>query len=177
MRFYLVLLLSLFVTPAVAGISIQPIESKATDTEENAYVGLVWSLTGGVSQTPDVSIGFQSVDVNSAGDIDAGYDLNLRFTLNGLGLPETYTTRASHVFGDADAPGTVGIGLTSDGSWVLSAGAQGDNVRLGIDYGAQGVGFTGEVLTLEKIDTPGPLLTCGAFLELVNGNCVPSGPG
>ena len=47
--------------------------------------------------------------------------------------------------------------------------------RLGVDYGAQGVGFTGEVLTLEKIDTPGPLLTCGAFLELVNGNCISSG--
>ena len=161
MRFYLVMLLSLFVTPAFAVPgSYPPSEISTVDTEEAAYVGLVWSLSGGLSQTPDVSVGFQSVDIESDGDIDSGYDINLRFALNGVSLPETYSVRASSLFGDDEAIGNIGIGFTSGGSWLATVGLQGDYGSLGVDAAANGLTFTGELLTLELPDKPKAELKC-----------------
>jgi hypothetical protein len=161
MRFYLVMLLSLFVTPAFAGIPYAPTASLTVDTEEAAYVGLIWSLSGGLSQTPDLSAGFQSVDIESDGDIDSGYDINLRFALNGLSLlPEIYSMRASSLFGDDEAIGNIGIGFTSGGSWLATVGLQGDYGRLGMDAAANGLTFTGELLTLELPDKPKAELKC-----------------
>ena len=161
MRFYLVMLLSLFVTPAFAVPgSYPPSEFSTVDTEEAAYVGLVWSLSGGFNQTPDVSAGFQSVDIESDGDIDSGYDINLRFALNGVSLPETYSMRASSLFGDDEAIGNIGIGFTSGGSWLATVGLQGDYGRLGVDAAANGLTFTGELLTLELPDKPKAELKC-----------------
>ncbi len=160
MRLYLVMLLSLFVTPAFAGASYPATPFSTVDTEEAAYVGLVWSLSGGLSQTPDVSAGFQSVDVESDGDIDSGYDVNLRFALNGVSLPETYSVRASSLFGDDEAIGNIGIGFTSGGSWLASVGLQGDYGRLGVDADANGLTLTGELLTLELPDKPKAELKC-----------------
>ena len=44
MRIYLVMLLSLFVTPALAGAPIPYVVTQVTETEETGYVGLVWTL-------------------------------------------------------------------------------------------------------------------------------------
>ena len=186
MRFYLVMLLSLFVTPAFAGGGIYPATPFSTvDTEAAAYVGLVWSLSGGLSQTPDLSAGFQSVDIESDGDIDSGYDINLRFALNGVSLPETYSVRASSLFGDDEAIGNIGIGFTSGGSWLASVGLQGDYGRLGVDADANGLTLTGELLTLELPDKPKAELKCidsgveyPDELQMENGGffvCYPSG--
>ena len=160
MRIYFVMLLSLFVTPSLAGIPYAPTLQNVVDTEETAYVGLVWSLSGGFNQTPDVSAGFQSVDVESNGDIDTGYDINLRFTFAGVSLPETYSMRASSLFGDDEAIGNIGIGFTSGGSWLATVGLQGDYGRLGVDAAANGLTFTGELLTLELPDKPKAELKC-----------------
>jgi hypothetical protein len=174
MRFYLVMLLSLFVTPAFAVPgSYPPSEFSTVDTEEAAYVGLVWSLSGGLSQTPDVSVGFQSVDIESDGDIDSGYDINLRFALNGVSLPETYSMRASSLFGDDEAIGNIGIGFTSGGSWLATVGLQGDYGRLGVDAAANGLTLTGELLTLELPDKPEAELECMNPEDLQpNGLCM-----
>ena len=151
MRLYLVMLLSLFVTPAFAGDGrYAPTLFSTVDTEETAYVGLVWSL----------SAGFQSVDIESDGDIDSGYDVNLRFALNGVSLPETYSMRASSLFGDDEAIGNIGIGFTSGGSWLATVGLQGDYGRLGMDAAANGLTFTGELLTLELPNKPKAELKC-----------------
>ena len=161
MRLYLVMLLSLFVTPAFAGDGrYSPTLFSTVDTEETAYVGLVWSLSGGLSQTPDLSAGFQSVDIESDGDIDSGYDVNLRFALNGVSLPETYSVRASSLFGDDEAIGNIGIGFTSGGSWLATVGLQNDYGRLGVDAAANGLTFTGELLTLELPNKPKAELKC-----------------
>ena len=66
MRIYLVMLLSLFVTPALAGAPIPYVVTQVTETEETGYVGLVWTLGGGFNQTPQISAGFQSVDMESS---------------------------------------------------------------------------------------------------------------
>ena len=135
-------------------------------------------MSGGFNQTPDVSAGFQSVDVESNGDIDTGYDINLRFTFAGVSLPETYSLRASSLFGDADGIGNIGIGFTSDGNWLPTAGLQGDYARLGIDVGAQGLMMTGEVLSVELPNAPAPTLGCIGNDDLgSDGSCLDLGGG
>ena len=165
MRIYLVMLLSLFVTPALAGAPIPYVVTQVTETEETGYVGLVWTLGGGFNQTPQISAGFQSVDMESSGDVDDGYDINLRFALNGARLPETYSLRASQLFGEKDGIGNVGIGITNGGNWLATAGIQGDHVRLGVDLTAEGMTTHGELLSLELADTPAALNNCPAGYE------------
>ena len=154
MRFFIVVLSTLFITPALAGIGplLGPVD--VVDTEETGYVGLVWTLNGGISQTPEVSVGFQSVDVEANGDIDEGYDINLRFAWNDMNLPTDYSLRASSLFGDIDMITNLGLGITNKGNVLATAGVQGDYLRIGLDLSGAGLEATGEVLSLELPDAP-----------------------
>jgi len=173
MRFLIPVLLSFFISPAMAGFSpYSPTALNSAGTEETGYVGLVWSLGAGMNQTPEVSLGFQSVDTESDGDVDSGLDVNLRFAFNGINLPEAYSVRASSLFGDADGIGSVGIGLTNDGNWLVTAGFQVDYGRLRVDASFDGLVFTGELLSLELPDSSNATLICdgpqpGAPYELL----------
>ena len=169
MRFFIVVLSTLFISPALAG---GPLLGPVTlvDTEETGYVGLVWTLNGGISQTPEVSVGFQSVDVETNGDIDEGYDINLRFAWNDMNLPTDYSLRASSLFGDIDMITNLGLGITNKGNVLATAGVQGDYLRIGLDLSGAGLEATGEVLSLELPEAPdaseGPPLL---FLDLQPG--------
>ena len=118
MKFFIVLIVSLFVSPALAGMVLYP----SPDREETGYVGLVWTLSGGLNQTPEVNVGFQSADVAFNGDIDEGYDISLRFAWNAMRLPTNYSLRASSLFGDNDTITNVGLGLNHNGKLLLTAG-------------------------------------------------------
>jgi len=150
MKFFIVLLVSLFVSPALAGMVLYP----SPDREETGYVGMVWTLSGGLNQTPEVNVGFQSSDVAFNGDIDEGYDISLRFAWNAMRLPTNYSLRASSLFGDNDTITNVGLGLNHNGKLLLTAGVQVDYLRVGLDLSANGLKTTGEILSLELPDAP-----------------------
>ncbi|MDB2668830.1 hypothetical protein N9Y74_03030 [Alphaproteobacteria bacterium] len=125
------------------------------DREDRGDVGLVWALGGGLQQTPKLTLGFQSLDIKSNSDVDTGFDTNIRFSLNGWTLPNEYSIRLAHLFGEREAVGNVGAGYDSGTqSYFATLGVQDGSVRLGADITMETVTPSLELLTLSRREAP-----------------------
>ncbi len=161
MRKFFVLLFVFFSGPALAGsLPIGPgpgpvsVEDRV-EREDRGYVGLVWALRGGLKQSPQLTVGFQSLDVESNSDVDTGFDANIRFSLNGWTLPNEYSIRLAHLFGEREAVGNVGAGYDSGTqSYFATLGVQDGSVRLGADITMETVTPSLELLTLSRREAP-----------------------
>ena len=159
MKKFFVLVFVLFSSPTFAGVLINGpspvLLEDRVDREDRGYVGLVWALGGGLQQTPKLTLGFQSLDIKSNSDVDTGFDTNIRFSLNGLALPNEYSIRLAHLFGERDAVGNVGVGYASGTqSYFATLGVQDGTVRLGADITMETVTPSLELLTLSRRKAP-----------------------
>jgi hypothetical protein len=148
-------------TIAIAGFQFPANMVDVEATEESAYAGLAWSLGSGASRTPEVSIGFQSIDIDTSEDIKGGFDVNFRFALDGANLPNSYDLRVSHLFGEADMIGNAGIGYDSaTRSLFATLATQTDHLRLGADFDGSSIAPSAEILSLHGPDAPQPKVAC-----------------
>ncbi|MDO6562179.1 hypothetical protein Q4488_02180 [Amphritea sp. 1_MG-2023] len=127
---------------------IAPPMTTLTDVEESKdeiFAGLNWELGG--SLTPQLVIGFRSVDVKSDGDVE-GAGTSISFSL----LEKRFDKfKLFGIKGNDDVAGELGVGYGFiNQHWLAMLGAQGDYINIGINLTQPaGFGFHGELNTTD----------------------------
>ncbi|WP_290699751.1 hypothetical protein [Amphritea sp.] len=103
------------------------------ESKDEAFIGFNWALGG--SLTPELILGFRSVDVNSDGDVE-GAGTSISFSLLKTSFDKI---KVFGIKGNDDLAGELGFGFSLlNQSWLGTLGAQGDHFNIGADLLKQG---------------------------------------
>lgn len=138
-------------------------------TDNNLYMGVVWSFDGNNSKRPDLVFGYRSTDVN-ASDRVSGADLNLRFNFSQT--PSLEGVRLSYVGGKRVVLGNLGLGYSFKRNSPLLTGAiQAAHARGGSDFVLNTNKFVPyiEVNSLKQIRRVQSESACSGTLKTITG--------
>ena len=110
-----------------------PTFSDVEDSKDEAFVGFNWALGG--SLTPELILGFRSVDVNSDGDVE-GAGTSISFSLLKTSFDKI---KVFGIKGNDDLAGELGFGFSLiNQGWLGTLGAQGDHFNISADLLTKG---------------------------------------
>jgi len=138
-------------------------------TDNNLYMGVVWSFDGNLSKRPDLVVGYRSTDVKTSDRI-SGIDLNLRWNLSGT--PSLEGVRLSYVGGKRVVLGNLGLGYSfKQNSPLLTGAIQVAHVRGGSDFVLNTNKFIPyiEANSLKQIEKIRSESTCSGSLKTITG--------
>lgn len=168
-------IVSLFSTAASAGGMSPTVTTTGANskTETKGYVGLNWTLGGGL--TPAVVLGATNTKVKSNGDTTGA---NLAFHLNLLGGVKPGMLKLSYLNGKNDLQGELGVGYNFiKTAPLLGLGVHAPFIAAGVDgYLNGGLDPYVTLHTLERFKKPDGQQTtrsCPPGWDLVGNNCVP----
>lgn len=140
-------------------------------TDNNVYIGLVWTLNHQISYLPDLSVGFRSLKINSNNDVNGG-DLSGRIRFNEG--PSFDSIRLVYVGGNREIQGNLGGGYSFKQKSLLAVAAvESAYIKVGSDFINNEKSFVPYV-TLNSLLKPrtvkGGSLTCPSGSELTSSN-------
>jgi hypothetical protein len=139
-------------------------------TTSRWYTGLVWELGGRQSTTPDIVLGFRSLNVKNINEVSGG-DANLRFKIKDSSL-SLDSARLAYVGGKPSMLGNAGVGYSfTHSSPLATLAVQGNYWRFSTDYllAQNKFHFFGEINTLKKPEEVSPgQLTCPSGYALTD---------
>lgn len=162
--------MALVSTTVFAGVAPPPTTtygatlSNKSKTETKGYVGLNWTLGGGM--TPALVIGAANAKVRSDGDT---HGANLAFHLNVFGGVKPAMLKLSYLNGKSDVQGEIGVGYSFLKSTpLLGIGVNAPYAAAGVDAFLGG-GFDPYFMLQSrgKFDEPNKRATCNAGDTLV----------